>query len=49
MLCILYLSLCHGNNGYAKAPHFYIINKLPVLLPDNGVCQRRRLALAVFE
>jgi hypothetical protein len=49
MLGIQYLSLLHGNNGYANASQLYIINTLPVLLRDNGVCQIRQLALAVFE
>ena len=30
-LCILYLLFFHGNNGYANAPHSYVMRTLPVL------------------
>jgi len=37
---ILYLLLFGGNNGYANAPHCYVIRALPVLLRKYNIVLR---------
>ena len=40
-LGMLYLLLCHYNNGFANAPQCYVICTLPVLLIRNTFCMSR--------